>query len=59
MYAFDQYYALACVCRIIFRCKMYSYLAPSRPVFYVLLCIDVLLYHCLLDWVPVPKSRRI
>jgi hypothetical protein len=41
MYAFDQCYALACVCRIIVRFKMYSYVAPSRPVFYVLLCIDL------------------
>jgi hypothetical protein len=38
MYAFDQCYALACVCRTIVCCKMYSYVAPSRPVFYVLLC---------------------
>jgi hypothetical protein len=41
MYAFHQCYALACVCHIIVHCKMYSYVAPSQPVFYVLLCIDL------------------
>jgi hypothetical protein len=38
---FDQFYALAWLCRIIVRCKCIVMSLPHSSVIYVLLCIDL------------------